>query len=243
VKHIVSFFIAVIVTFSAGAKYDAFTAEAQNGLDYVAAKSKGAVPDGDLGRNVYIGKVQDDYDAFIPTANYVRVGAGMNLGFASSGFRINGEKTDYNFGIGENMAIGLNVTSVFRTEIGWGHSDMRFNDGTADLDVGHLKFYFDLARRYVVAGDVFYRRRIVPFIGFGGSAGWVDFGNAGSVSGRDSMAYGANAEFGLSFVFSETNAVDLSVGYEYLFGADAGWDDPSKSFGNTSVMVSWRSGF
>ena len=227
----------ILVLGRADARYDAFVAEAKSGLDYVDISSKGYAADGELGRTVYTAKVDDDYDIFIPTDNYVRIGAGANLGFAST--------MDYSWGWGPRFGFGWNWFSFMRFEIGWDHSDMRFEDGNADFDAGRMTLWFDLARRYVMHGDVTYRRRIVPFIGIGGVAGYARFDpDSPAIKGAGDAAYGGHAAFGLSFVFSDTNAIDLMIGYDMLYGRGFGWAaDPVKQFGNTNISLSWRSGF
>jgi hypothetical protein len=243
-KRAALFFIALLATLPANAKkYDAFTAEAKKGLDYVAVKYKGDSADGDLGRTVYTEKVREDYDIFIPTTNYVRLGVAANIGLVSTSLVLNGEDKKYDFGLAENLGIGWNLYSFIRTEIDWGHSYVRYDGGSANFDMLRTRIYFDLMRRYVLSGDVYYRRRIVPYIGVGGGAGWADFGNSGNGQGHDSLAYGGNAELGISFAFSDTNAIDLAAGYEYLFGSGFGWISPSKNFRNATVSLSWRSSF
>ncbi|MDR1071333.1 MAG: hypothetical protein LBL21_01675 [Rickettsiales bacterium] len=233
-KKIMAFFsVAAVCAGAAGAKYDAFKSEAKSGLDYTAAESMGRAPDGELGKTVYSEKVRESHDVFIPTTNYVRLGAGANLGLAST--------LKYDWGLAEQFGVGWNFVSFARGELGWSHSDMRFGKGkNADLDTANLTLIFDLARRHVMRGDVMYRRRLIPFFGVGGAAGYADFNSGGG----DGWTYGAHGIAGLAFAFTETNAVDFTFSYDYLFGHRFGWGaDSVKKFRNASVSVSWRSSF
>ncbi|MDR3208331.1 MAG: hypothetical protein LBT45_00605 [Rickettsiales bacterium] len=230
-KIFVFFSLLIFCAGSAGAKYDAFKSEARDGLDYVAAESMGHAPDGELGKTVYSEKVRDSYDIFIPTTDYIRLGAGANIGGASS--------LDYEWGLVEQFGIGWNFVSFARGELGWTHSDMRFGGGrNADLDTANLTLIFDLARRHVMRGDIMYRRRFVPFFGIGGIGGYVDFNKGG----KDGWAYGAHGIAGISFAFTETNAIDFTFSYNYLFGRGFGWDTVKK-FRNAGATISWRSSF
>ena len=236
-KKISVFFAAMFLVFAAGARYDAFMSEAKNGLDYVEAQSRGDAAEGELGRQIYSEKVKADYDIFIPTDNYVRLGAIANLGFAST--------MDYELGLGGQFGFGWNFSSFIRGEFGWGHSSMRFDgDRRTVPDSGRLTLWFDLARRNVMRGDIIYRRRIVPFIGIGGIAGYARFDNTAAALGHGNAAFGPHAALGLSFVFSDTNAIDLAVGYDLMYGKEFGWEnDSTDRFGNAGISLSWRSGF
>ncbi|MDR2268604.1 MAG: hypothetical protein LBD94_00280 [Rickettsiales bacterium] len=233
------FFVSFLAFFALGAanaRYDAFVSEAESGLDYIGAETRGFAADGELGRTVYSEKVKSDYDLFIETTKYVRMGAGINLGFAST--------MDYELGLAEQFGFGWNLSSFIRFEMGWNHSEMRFPAHAADADSARLTLWFDLARRHVMQGDVVYRRRLVPFIGLGGVAGYAMFDGSTQIRGHSGAAYGGHAAFGLSFVFSDTNAIDLMIGYEMLYGKSFGWGaDLVKNFGNAGVTLSWRSSF
>jgi hypothetical protein len=231
----------------AGARYDAFKAEVADGLDHVAIGARGRASAGELGQSVYPSKVDGEgLDIFIPTTHYVRLGAGANLGFASDGFDIGGTETDFDWGLSQHFAIGCNFSSMFRGELGWGHSDMRFAEMETKtaMDAGRVTVFMDLARRYVLEGDVTYRKHLVPFIGIGGTGARTEFNGADGIPGATAFAYGGHAAAGLSFAFSETNALDLTVSHEILFTkGHFGWDEELKRFGYTNISLSWRSSF
>lgn len=236
----------LIVPLAHAARYDAFTSEVSRGLDHVSIDSSGEASAGELGRTVYTSKVESDMDVFIPTTAYIRLGAGANVWVGGPGFEVDGgADIDYDWGLVQNFAFGWNLSSVFRTELGWTHSDMRFADATATVDTGRLTLFIDLARRNRMYGDVMYRRRLVPFIGFGGGAGYADFEDLlGIKQGKSGLVYGGHASLGVTFAFSDTNAVDLMINYEMMFADNyVGWHENTKQFGNASISLSWRSGF
>jgi hypothetical protein len=220
----------------------------------VAVNARGEASDGELGKSVYTAKIEnaDGIDIFIPTTNYVRMGVGANLGFGSKKFDIGGKDTGFEWGLKEQFAVGWNLSSMFRTEIGWGREDMRFagDDETvltgraeANINIARASVIMDLARRYVLRGDVTYRKRLVPFIGLGASGGYADFEDADAFEGHSGWVAGGHGMIGLGLAFSETNALDVTVMYEILYGKDIAWHEDAGYIGNAGVTLSWRSSF
>jgi hypothetical protein len=227
------------------AKYDSLISEAKMGLDNVAVESQGYAPDGSLGRAVYTAKVEDiGLDIFVPTDNYLRLGAAMNFGAASSSMKIDGKDARYDIGISELFGFGWNLSSFIRSEIGWTHNNMKFENSDADFDMFNGTIYFDIRRRYVLQGDVTYRRKLVPFVGFGAGTGYASFGQGETYPGGDAFVYSGFGALGISFVFSDISALDLMIKHEYFSSAHRlGWEGDSKKFGNTGVSLSLRTGF
>jgi hypothetical protein len=244
VKKILFLFFVFGVTAASAAKYEGLVSEAQMGLDHVAVQHQGYAPDGSLGRAVYTEKVETDLDIYIPTDNYLRLGAAMNLGAASSTLKIEGKDKSYNFGISEQFGFGWNLSSFIRSEIGWMHNNMQFGDSDADMDVVNGTIYFDLRRRHILQGDVTYRRKIVPFIGLGAGTGYASFSQGKTYAGSNAFLWSGYGAAGVSFVFSDITALDLMIRHEYFTSAHRlGWDGEVKQFRNTGISLSLRAGF
>ena len=214
------------------------------GLDYVAVQEKGPTPEGDLGRKVYKEKVQDNLSIYIPTTNYVRLGIGCNMNTSNVTFDFNGSNKAYDSGWSEYFGFGWNLFSFVRGEMGFVHNNFKFGDSSADIDTMRGMLYFDLFKRQVLQGDVMYRRTFNPFVGVGVGLGYADFSDTDFSSGKDSVVQGGYAAVGLSFAFSNINAIDLMVQYEYSLSNRAiGWGGNEKEFNTMSLLLSWRSSF
>ena len=220
-KKLLCVLCLILFAGNAGAGYDAFTADMRKSGDSASESVK-----------------------FIPAPLYVRLGAGSNLGFAGSSFDIGGTPVKYNWGPVMQFGLGWNMFSFMRSEIMWGHSEMRFpGNAEANFETGRVALYIDLVRRHAACGETRCIRRVTPFVGGGAAGAWAEFNEINGIEGKNSLLYGGHGSAGFGFAFSETNAVDLMVTHEILFGNKFGWDDEAKRFGNTSITVSWRASF
>lgn len=187
----------------------------------------------------------DDYRLFIPTSMYMRMGGGMNLGFATKKARVGDEeypaKDSWNLMIG----LGWNMSSYVRTEIEFQRSVFRFTDLAGENAYYNMfsgMVYFDLARRYVQSGDITYRRTIVPFIGFGMGAGMYDF-KGGTGSGGLSIAV-PRAEFGVNFMITDMIGIDVYYQYQMLIEHGFGWNTTRAGVdGISNIMAAFRVNF
>jgi hypothetical protein len=199
---------------------------------------------GELGQEVYevAGAVQsDDVKMFIPTTMYVRLGAGLNLGFATDKAKYQGEEFESSGSWTTQIGLGWNLSSYVRAEIDLQNSVFKF----ADLDnrqatqqsIGGM-LYFDLMRRYVQSGDVTHRRPFVPFIGVGGGLGIYEFEGSGGASGIAIIAPRVTA--GLNVMFTDLIGIDIAYQYQMNIGHGFGWgvrDGGSNNISNIMATV------
>ncbi len=206
---------------------------------------------GELGHEVFYDEQPVAYDddegyrLFIPTSMYIRMGGGMNLGFATTKAHVGDEK--YSSKDSWNLLVGLgwNMSSYVRTEIEFQRSSFRFSGlpgENAYYNMINGMLYFDLARRYVQSGDITYRRTIVPFMGFGMGIGMYDFAGDAGASGL-SVAI-PRAELGVNFMLTDMLGLDIYYQYQMLFEHGFGWNTTRIGVDSISnIMATFRVNF
>ncbi len=231
---------------------DKFRGEVARGLDLISATvNVDVVADdapGELGADVYrtVGAVDaDDIRMFVPTSMYVRMGGGINLGFATDSVTVNGTTHDASGGWSTQIGLGWNLSSYVRTEIDFQETTLKFSgldNRRADYKTLGASLYFDLARRYVMTGDVTHRRTFVPFIGVGAAVGAYEFQGAGGADGFVVVAPRAVA--GFNIMFNDLIGVDIMYQYQMMIGNGFGWGVMPGGVDNVSnVMASFRVNF
>lgn len=237
---------------SAASNSDLFRGEVLKGLDLIGARANAdVVPNdapGELGADVYLseGAVNPaDTRMFIPTSMYVRMGGGLNLGFATTKASFADVEHESSGSWLTHIGLGWNLSSYVRTEIDFQNSTFTFSD-LDDFDANYKTLggwlYFDLARRYVQTGDITHRRTFVPFIGLGAAAGVYEFQGA---SGADGFVIAApRAAAGFSVMFTDLIGVDVMYQYSMLIGNGFGWDVRRGGVDSVSnIMASFRVNF
>lgn len=246
--------LAVVGMQDAQAAYDdaKFQAEVLEGLDLIGARATiDVTPElapGELGREVYeiAGAVTaDDIQMFIPTSMYVRMGGGLNLGFATDKAQFAGKEYESSGSYTTQIGLGWNLSSYVRTEIDFQEATLKFSDldnhqATYQTVGGML--YFDFARRYVQTGDITRRRTFVPFMGVGAGIGTYDFEGA---NGADGVVIAApRATLGFNIMFTDLIGVDVAYQYQMMIGNGFGWDVRAGGVDNISnIMASIRVNF
>lgn len=247
--------LAVLVPMASGAAgYSdaAFQREVKTGLDLVGARSNvDVLPDvapGELGADVYqtVGATDNaDTQMFIPTTMYVRMGAGLNLGFATDQAKIGSEKFDASGGYATQIGLGWNLSSYVRTEVDFQSTTLKFSDVkniTADYRTVGAMLYFDFARRYVQTGDITRRRTFVPFMGLGAGFGQYEFQGR---DGADGFVIAApRAALGFNVMLTDLIGIDVMYQYNMMIGHGFGWGVRDGGVDNISnVMASFRVNF
>lgn len=250
-----SYVAITIATISAAdASYDAkrLKNEISSGLDILTAeivydKIEEPAP-GELGKEVYqiAGAVQsDDVKMFIPTSMYVRMGAGLNLGFATDKAQFNNEEFESSGSWTTQIGLGWNLSSYVRTEIDFQNSTFKFSDleemqATYNTIGGML--YFDFARRYVQNGDITKRRTFVPFMGIGAGLGAYEFQG---IDGADGAVIAApRATLGFNVSINDLIGIDIAYQYQMMIGNGFGWGANNGGVDNISnIMASIRANF
>ena len=245
---------AVLLASNASAQYSdkKFQGEVLTGLDIITIPEiiNGPEPaPGELGFAVYetVGAVNpDDMKLYIPTSMYVRMGGGLNLGFATDsadyfGTTHKSKASSYTTQIG----LGWNLSSYVRTEIDFQHTTLKFQDipnQSANYDTIGGTLYFDFARRYVQTGDITTRRTFVPFMGLGVAFGAYDFQGA---SGADGAIIAApRATLGLNIALTDLIGIDIAYQYQMMIGNGFGWDAQNGGVNSISnVIASIRANF
>lgn len=244
----------IAATFNVNAAYDdaRFQAEVLKGLDLIGAHdtidtTPVAAP-GALGREVYEFAdvvAPDDIQMFIPTSMYVRMGGGLNLGFATDKAQYNGQEYESSGSYTTQIGLGWNLSSYVRAEIDFQESTLKFsnldNHQATYQTVGGM-LYFDLARRYVQTGDITRRRTFVPFVGIGAAVGLYDFEGA---DGADGVLIAApRATVGFNVMFTDLIGVDIAYQYQMMIGNGFGWDVRAGGVDNISnIMATLRVNF
>ncbi|MBR5154017.1 MAG: hypothetical protein IKW57_04470 [Alphaproteobacteria bacterium] len=239
---------------TANAKYDdaKFQAEILTGLDLIGARETiEETPEyapGELGREVYeiAGAVQpDDIQMYIPTSMYVRMGMGLNLGFATDSAMFNGTEYESSGSYTTQIGLGWNLSSYVRAELDFQNSLFKFSDmdnhqATYQTVGGML--YFDLARRYVQNGDITRRRTFVPFVGIGAGFGTYEFQGMGGADGFVIAAPRATA--GFNIMFTDLIGIDIAYQYQMMIGNGFGWNVRAGGVDNISnIIASFRMNF
>ncbi|MBR6598444.1 MAG: hypothetical protein IKK76_03525 [Alphaproteobacteria bacterium] len=229
-----------------------FRNEIGAGLDLVSAEVIyedviDAAP-GELGQEVYEYKnavKNDDMQVFVPTSHYVRMGAGLNLGFATDKASDHGMEYEASGGYTTKIGLGWNLSSYVRTEVDFQNTVLKFSDldgqqATYKTLGGML--YFDLARRYVQSGDITRRRTFVPFMGLGAGVGAYDFEGR---DGADGFVIATpRAELGFNLKLNELIGIDIAYQYQMMIGHGFGWDVRDGGTDNISnIMATIRAEF
>ena len=236
----------------AGFDADLFVSEVTRGVDIVSAPrvAPNAVDDapGALGAEVYetAGIIEDEnVRMFIPTSMYVRMGGGLNLGFATSQATYMGDEYESSGSYTTQIGLGWNLSSYVRTELDFQTTTLKFSD-LDDLAANYQTFggmlYFDLARRYVQLGDITHRRTFVPFMGVGAAFGAYRFDGANGADGAVIAA--PRAVLGFNVMFNDLIGLDVYYQYQMMIGNGFGWNVPRGGVDNISnIMASFRVNF
>lgn len=246
------------------AKDKSFTREIKDGLNTVGAQYTN-VPEsrytvstvdttiydggyGELGQEVFYdmpSAERTDYEMFIPTTMYVRMGGGINLGLATTDARVENHKRRSNGSWNATIGLGWNMSSYVRTELAFQESTFEFknlSDMRASYHTLNGMLYFDFLRRYVQSGDITYRRVFVPFMGLGVGIGAYDFIGA---DGADGLVVAApRAELGMNFMLNDVIGVDIAYQYQMFIENGFGWNTKHSSVDNISnIMATIRVNF
>ena len=229
-----------------------FRNEILTGVDIISARvNADVIPDtapGALGADVYqtVGAVDtSDTRLFIPTTMYVRMGGGLNLGFATDQAKVGDNKYDASGGYTTQIGLGWNLSSYVRTEIDLQTMTLKFSDLddlSANYKTAGAMLYFDFARRYVQTGDITRRRTFVPFMGIGAGFGAYDFDGA---NGSDGFVIAApRASVGFNIMLNDLIGIDVMYQYQMMIGNGFGWDTRRGGVDNISnIMASLRVNF
>ena len=225
--------------------------ELSRGLDVYVAPELAKNPDiayGELGENVYEYQGTSEtknIQLYIPTSMYVRMGAGINLNLATemaNYFGTSHKTTDsYTYQIG----MGWNLSSYVRTELDFQTTSLKFQD-LKNLQANYNTFggtlYFDLARRYILSGDITHRRTFVPFMGIGAAVGTYEFQGP---SGADGFVIAApRAVFGVNIMFNDLIGIDIAYQYQMMIGNGFGWGASNGGANDISnIMATIRANF
>lgn len=251
----ISILAILFATYGAGAAtYDAdkFRNEILTGVDMIGARATATqIPidaPGELGREVYEiqdAVIADDIQMYIPTSMYLRMGGGLNLGFATDKADFNGTEYESSGSYTTQIGLGWNLSSYVRTEIDIQESTFKFSDLDTYRATYHnigAMIYFDLARRYVETGDVTRRRTFVPFMGIGAGFGAYEFEGA---NGADGFVIAApRATLGFNIMLSDLIGIDIAYQYQMMIGNGFGWNTRAGGVDNISnIMASIRMNF
>lgn len=253
-RKISYFLLASMVALPAHAKIDAdlFVSEIARGVDVVAAPrvAPNVVDDapGALGAEVYetAGIIENgDIRMFIPTSMYMRMGGGLNLGFATSKAAFNGDKYESSGSYTTQIGLGWNLSSYVRTELDFQTATLKFSD-VENMDANYQTFggmlYFDLARRYVQMGDITHRRTFVPFMGVGAAFGAYRFNGANGADGA--VLAVPRAVLGFNVMFNDLIGLDVYYQYQMMIGNGFGWNTSRGGVDNLSnIMATFRVNF
>lgn len=241
-----------MITCGANASYDAagFISEISRGVDIVTAPVFAAQPApaiGELGADVYRDAADVDTKSvrvFVPTSMYVRMGGGLNLGFATSDAKYNGAEYETSGSYSAQIGLGWNLSSYVRTELDFQSSTFEFTDldnlSASYQTLGGM-LYFDLARRYVSTGDVVRRRSFVPFMGVGAALGAYKFDGG---DGADGFVVAApRAVLGFNVMFNDLIGLDIYYQYQMMIGNGFGWGNDSGTSSISNIMATIRANF
>lgn len=251
--------LAVCGNADAARRGDTFRGEILNGLntrravtytqtktvDATAASYAGAY--GEMGQEVLYDESpakNEDYNMFIPTTMYVRMGGGLNISGATKKARVGAEKYESSKSWNVLIGLGWNMSSYVRTEIAFQESNFGFKDlsGAADFHTLNGMLYFDFARRYVHTGDITYRRTFVPFMGIGAGIGEYEFSGAGGAGGF--LVVAPRLELGMNFMLNDMIGLDVAYQYQMNIGHGFGWNTSRSGVDNIgNVMATIRVNF
>ena len=251
----ISYFMSLLLMTTgayAGFGSGALIKEMSRGVDVFTApdiaKTTVDVAPGALGAEVYEYVDTVEYDfvrVFVPTSMYVRMGGGLNLGFASSYADYNGERHESSGSYTSQVGLGWNLSSYVRTEIDFQSSTFKFSD-IEDLSASYQTLggmiYFDLARRYIQSGDVTRRRVFVPFVGTGVAFGAYDFNGSDGAGGFVIAA--PRAAVGFNVKFTDLIGLDIYYQYQMMIGNGFGWNTQQSGTNDISnIMATFRVDF
>lgn len=253
-KKVSYFLILLMMSTAANAKFDSdlFISEIETGVDMVAAPRVAptviADAPGMLGAEVYekSGVIEtNDTRLFIPTSMYVRMGGGLNLGFATSKAMFNSKEYESSGSYTTQIGLGWNLSSYVRTELDFQTSTFKFSD-IDNMDANYQTFggmlYFDFARRYVQTGDITHRRTFVPFMGVGAAFGAYRFNGENGADGA--VLAVPRAVLGFNVMFNDLIGMDIYYQYQMMIGNGFGWDAHRGGVDNISnIMASFRVNF
>lgn len=246
--------LAVCGATHAYADYDdaKFMREVGRGLDLISAETTIPVivdeAPGELGAEVYefAGAVSDpDTQMFIPASMYMRIGGGLNLGFATDKALFQDKEYESSGSYTTQIGLGWNLSSYVRTEIDLQNSFFKFSDldkHSATYNTIGCMLYFDFARRYVQTGDVTYRRTFVPYMGIGAAVGLYEFQGADGANGVVIAA--PRATLGFNIMLTDLFGIDIAYQYQMMIGDGFGWNVRNGGVDNISnIMASIRMNF
>jgi hypothetical protein len=187
----------------------------------------------------------EDYELFIPTKMYVRMGGGMNIGALTKSARVGHKKHESRGSWNTLIGLGWNMSSYVRTEVAFQESTFKF-DGLSDLYANYHMLngmlYFDFARRYIQSGDITYRRTFVPFMGVGLGLGAYDF--AGTHGANGAVLAAPRMELGMNFMLTDLLGIDIAYQHQLLIGHGFGWSTRRIGVDNVgNIMATIRMNF
>lgn len=245
--------LSVLLATPALAEYtdEQFKAEVMEGLDLISVQANIDAPapaKGELGLDVYQTSDTVETDGtqlFIPTSMYMRAGGGLNLPFATDKAKIGDKEYSSSGSWTTQIGLGWNLSSYVRTEIDFQESTFNFSDienAQATYQTVGGMLYFDFARRYVLMGDITYRRHFVPFMGLGIAAGVYNFDGTNGAGGFVIAA--PRATIGFNVMLNDLIGIDIMYQYQMMIGNGFGWDIGGNGVDNISnVMASFRVNF
>ena len=246
--------VVVLGASNASASYDdsKFRREIGRGLDLISAETTAPIIEevapGELGAEVYEyadAMSSDDTQMFIPASMYMRIGGGLNLGFATDQASFGGKKYEASGSYVTQIGLGWNLSSYVRAEIDFQNTFFKFSDldkYSATYNTLGGMLYFDFARRYVLTGDVTYRRTFVPYMGIGAGIGMYEFQGAGGANGVVGAA--PRAVLGLNIMLTDLLGIDIAYQYQMMIGNGFGWNVRNGGVDNISnIMASIRMNF
>lgn len=229
-----------------------FMREVGRGLDLISAETTVPVivdeAPGELGAEVYefVGAVSDqDTQMFIPASMYMRIGGGLNLGFATDRALFQDKEYESSGSYTTQIGLGWNLSSYIRAEIDLQNTLFKFSDldnhqATYNTIGGML--YFDFARRYVASGDITYRRTFVPYMGVGAAFGLYEFQGADGANGI--VIATPRAVLGFNIMLTDLFGIDIAYQYQMMIGDGFGWNVRNGGVDNISnIMASIRMNF
>jgi hypothetical protein len=207
-------------------------------IDATAASYAGAY--GELGQEVFYDESpakNEDYNIYVPTPMYVRMGGGLNIAGATKKARVGNEKHESRNSWNVLIGLGWNMSSYVRTEITFQESSFGFKgiDARADYHTLNGMLYFDFARRYVHHGDITYRRTFVPFMGIGAGIGEYEFAGPDGAGGF--LVVAPRLELGMNFMLNDMIGLDLAYQYQMNMGHGFGWNTSRNGVDNIGNVV------
>ena len=246
--------LAVFAALDANAAYDdaKFMREVGRGLDLISAETTLPVIEqtapGELGAEVYqfVGSVSsEDTQMFIPTDMYMRIGGGLNLGFATDSVVFDGAEYKSSGSYTTQIGLGWNLSSYVRAELDFQNMLFKFSgldNRAATYNTFGGMLYFDFARRYILTGDVTYRRTFVPYMGIGAAVGLYEFQGADGANGVVIAA--PRATLGFNIMLTDLFGIDIAYQYQMMIGDGFGWNVRNGGVDNISnIMASIRMNF